>query len=227
MSADPVKKSSPTKKVSPIERGSPPKNPSSTRKSMAAYALGTCCLGSVCLACSGCIIGSAGCAAGTQECIKCIKKKAEEKLKEKYLTRNPNYDPSGESKIINKGVFDPRIIATRDIVHYIKTSIGDQQWLLENNDDNIKEIFELDNNYKEKYHTFEINDRPDIDDMINQINLNYIYHKNLNNRPRLRHRLRHHLSHRLSHPKENKKTVGGRKTQRKRINKKKHTIKNK
>ena len=159
----------PITKVSPIKRGDGSPKKKRTITNMAASAIGVCCLGTTCLTCSGCIVGSAGCATGTQACIKCLKKRATTKIEEYTKTNNPNYDPRGESKIIDRGTLDKRIVKTKHIIHYINTYIEDKRWLAANVN-NIKEIFELSDTYEEKYHIFKIHDKPDIDKKIKEIN---------------------------------------------------------
>ena len=158
-------------KVSPIRRGnSSPKKRTITN--MAASAIGACCLGTTCLTCSGCIVGSAGCAKGTQACVKCLKQKATKKINEYTKTNNPNYDPHGKSKTIDRGTPDTRIVRNKDIVNYIKTQIDDKRWIAANLN-NINEIFELSEGYRGPYYIFKIHDKPDIDNKIKAMNDKY------------------------------------------------------
>ena len=73
-----------------------------------ALTVGTCCAGAYgigCLKCAGCVVGSVGCAIGTQACYDCTKQKIQAHHKQSQ-ENDPNYDPHSASVLINKNKGD-------------------------------------------------------------------------------------------------------------------------
>lgn len=136
----------------------------------AALAVGTCCATKIgCVKCAGCVVGSVGCAIGTQACYDCTKKNIQDYRKQSQ-ENDPNYDPRGASVLINKSnsSSSTKRIRTRDIINYIKTNTYNNT-----TDDDIKHTFGLIDTYNEPYYIFENNDKPQIDFLINKANAMY------------------------------------------------------
>jgi len=153
----------------PIE----PMNRSLKENVVITSTIGTCCASGVygmgCLKCAGCVVGSVGCAIGTQACYDCTKQNIQDYRKQSQ-ENDPNYDPRGASVLIDKNKGNSststKRIRTRDIINYIKTNTNG----IYNNmtDTNIKLAFELNDTYNEPYHIFKKNDKPAIDALIGE-----------------------------------------------------------
>ena len=140
-----------------------------------ATTIGTCCASGVygmgCLKCAGCVVGSVGCAIGTQACYDCTNQNIQDYRKQ-LQEKDPTYDPRGASVLINKNKGDSssstKRIRTRDIINYIKTYSDNKP-----TDDDIKSRFGLIDTYNEPYYIFEKNDKPEIDFLIGEANAIY------------------------------------------------------
>lgn len=141
--------------------------------------LGTCCAAGVygagCLKCTGCVVGSVGCAVGTSACYNCMQKQ-KQKMLEKTQSQDPMYDPHGPSIVIDKpklnfGKNTPDRVDKKYIIDYIKERIAysiDDNTILNKFQDVVPLL-----NYNETYNTFVRADKNDIDEKIGELNMKY------------------------------------------------------
>jgi hypothetical protein len=140
------------------------------QQSQLNISVGTCCAGVYgigCLKCAGCVVGSVGCAIGTQACYDCTKQNVKTYIKQ-LQENDPNYDPHDVSSVLNKGDSSTpnKRIRLRDIINYIRTNTNN---IYDKTSDKIIiQIFNLIESYDEPYHIFVKHDKPGIDFLIEE-----------------------------------------------------------